>query len=172
MKTNERALLCHYFNQQIFKTLVGETWVRCTWCRLKWKVNLELLVFSSRSVLLLPLMFTAFQAPIKLKCVCWITSKSWSEKSKYHNTNITLVFELVQCHHQVTIRRHRLEVVCRCWYVEVFSGKFMDFLPHLFDSRVLQGREENQEQQDHLASRCCVFIVFWFFLILQHKHRK
>lgn len=117
-----------------------------------WNKNLELFVFSSRSVLLLPLMFTAFQTPIKLKCVCWITSKSWIEKSIYHNTNI---------HWSVSL----CNVIIRSQYVEVFSGKFMDFLPHLFDSRVLLEREENQDQQAHLASRCCVLIVFWFFLI-------
>lgn len=31
--------------------------------------------------------------------------------------------------------------------------------PSLFDSRVLLGREENQDQQGHLVSRCCVLTV-------------
>uniref|UniRef100_A0A8D2N643 Uncharacterized protein n=1 Tax=Zonotrichia albicollis TaxID=44394 RepID=A0A8D2N643_ZONAL len=43
-----------------------------------------------------------------------------------------------------------------CLYIKVFSGKFMDFFPHLFDFRVLLEREENQDQQAHLASRDCL----------------
>uniref|UniRef100_A0A8C0HLB7 Uncharacterized protein n=1 Tax=Buteo japonicus TaxID=224669 RepID=A0A8C0HLB7_9AVES len=32
----------------------------------------------------------------------------------------------------------------------------------LLDLLVLLGREENQDHQVHPASRCCVFIVYWF----------
>uniref|UniRef100_A0A8D0KT75 Uncharacterized protein n=1 Tax=Strix occidentalis caurina TaxID=311401 RepID=A0A8D0KT75_STROC len=42
-----------------------------------------------------------------------------------------------------------------CLYVKMFSDNF-NFFSLLFDSRVLLGREENQDHQVHLASRDCL----------------
>uniref|UniRef100_A0A8C5X7L1 Uncharacterized protein n=1 Tax=Malurus cyaneus samueli TaxID=2593467 RepID=A0A8C5X7L1_9PASS len=50
----------------------------------------------------------------------------------------------------VRVRQVRMEKEARV------DRKLTALFPHLFDSRVLLGTEENQDQQAHLASRCCV----------------